>query len=348
MSNQLIELDKISSQELFKPDGLKPVIAEIQKKTKELEQDLPDVETKEGKEQRISLAVKVRDSKTYIEKARLKMTEGLREQVKRINAEGKTAVEELQSLQDNIRQPVTEMEEREKERKEAIEKRIESMSACAVFEVTPSSRDASIRIAELEHLFKFDFQELQDRAQYTYDRAKEKLAATFEERKAAEDQAAELERLRKEAVERERKDAEERIRREATEKARIEAEEKAKKEAEERQRQAENERKAREAELEKARLESQQAKEAAERAEREKAEAIEAERKRQEDEKLKAEEERKKREADKAHFAKINNEALEDIRDCGIDGSPEYRADVAKAVVEAIARGEIRNVKINY
>jgi hypothetical protein len=58
-----------------------------------------------------------------------------------------------------------------------------------------------------------------------------------------------------------------------------------------------------------------------------------------------------KREANKKHRAKINNEALEDIKNCingMFVGGKDLSYESAKIIVQAIAQGKIRNLKINY
>ncbi|OJW20518.1 MAG: hypothetical protein BGO51_21990 [Rhodospirillales bacterium 69-11] len=77
------------------------------------------------------------------------------------------------------------------------------------------------------------------------------------------------------------------------------------------------------------------AKEAEERAAQKERERIEAEKKAEADAAA-------KREADKKHRARINNEALGGLVAAGLT------EDQGKAVVEAIAKGQIPNVKITY
>ncbi|OWK42168.1 hypothetical protein FRUB_04246 [Fimbriiglobus ruber] len=55
-----------------------------------------------------------------------------------------------------------------------------------------------------------------------------------------------------------------------------------------------------------------------------------------------------KREADKKHKSKVNNEALNGIvAHCNSD-TVDVTPEIAKAVVEAIAKGLIPHVKIRY
>lgn len=88
---------------------------------------------------------------------------------------------------------------------------------------------------------------------------------------------------------------------------------------------------------------------AARQAERDQIAAVEAERKRvaAEEERVRKEDER--RAADRAHRAKINHQALEDLMECcqWPEGTPLAEA-LARKIVTAIAKGEIRNIKVQY
>lgn len=108
---------------------------------------------------------------------------------------------------------------------------------------------------------------------------------------------------------------------------------------------------------ERERLASEQAenqrKQAAEKAEREKAVAIQAERYRIADEAAAQKAADDKRAANKAHRAKINNKILADLIKAindnqGGELSMEKTEDVAKAIVVALAKGEIDFVKVMY
>jgi colicin import membrane protein len=117
---------------------------------------------------------------------------------------------------------------------------------------------------------------------------------------------------------------------EKSEKLRIASEEKAKKDAEAVKLKAEND-----------------AKLAAEKAEKEKQAAIQAERDRAESERKREADEAAKREANKAHRTKINNEILHDLNKV-IGGIEADEAVIGKAIITAIAQGEIRHVHISY
>lgn len=182
--------------------------------------------------------------------------------------------------------------------------------------------------------------------------AKAKADAEERARKAAEEaaEAAERERVRliQEAAAREAalkaeqeraaleaKAAQERIEREAAEReAAIERERKA---AEERAAQAERDRVEAEARA------KREAEAAAKRAEEEKQEAIRAEQERAERERKAEEEAERKRAANRAHAAKINNEA----KACILNHT-DLTAEQAEQIIKAIAKGLVKHVSIQY
>jgi hypothetical protein len=163
------------------------------------------------------------------------------------------------------------------------------------------------------------------------------MNAEFDRQREAEKAAAEQARIEREH----------RIAQEAAERARQEVEARAKAEAEAQQRavvEAEiRARKAEEAKQEAERREQEQARLAAERIEREKLQAAEAERKRiaaEEEAKRRADEERAR---DTENRRRKNLEALADMREhSGLND------EQAKSVLIAIAKGQVRNVRIAY
>lgn len=326
---------------------------------------IPDITTEKGRKEIASMAYKIARHKTTLDNAGKQLKEEAQKEVNAIDAERKKIRDRLDKLKDDVREPLTKFELHEKARVENHEERLRVMERQADFSnfKEPDSEEIAYAIECLGKVYKYEidntavnWEEFSEKASTVYQETLAKLNAMLDRRKKYEAEQAELERFRKEKEERERIEREEALKKEAADKARKEAEEKAAKEKAEAEAKAKAEKERWQREKEEAERKAKEAqeraerekKESAERAEREKQEAIAAERKRQEDEKAKAEAERQKREADKKHHAKINNEALEDIRDCGIDGSPEYRDAVAKAVVKAIASGKIRHVRIEY
>lgn len=361
----VVEPDKARIVKMFsEKNGLDPIIEEIKKKVGE---EVFDVASEKGRERIGSVARQIGSAKKFMERSALELTEGWRSKTAAVNAEKKRMIEEMDLLRDSVLAPRLKFDQIEKDRKSKHENGLTEIESLVVFDETPDSDVLKQRIQKISLYKNRDWQEFEDRYNQASDRVEKRLNSLLEERVKYEKEQAELERLRKEKQERKQKEHEERLKKEAAETARLEAEAKAKaeREAAEKLRQeeiarekadrdrverekAEAEQRAKDAE-EKAKADAakaeQEKKVAAERAEREKREAVEAERKRQEDEKAKAEAERQKRESDKAHHEKINSEARDDIMLALGDG---YSEELAKSVVEAIAKGKIRNVKIQY
>lgn len=242
----------------------------------------PDLSTPKGRAAIASLAFKVTKSKTALDKAGLELTADWREKINVVNAARRKMVDELDELAKEVRKPLTEWEEAEKARQADVESRIQAMRDKRVIEDGETSADIERRGREL-HDCQLDpelFQERLEEAEEVKAETVRILAQAMHRMRQAEEERAELERLRKAE--------EERLAREA-EAARKREEE----EAERRRQQEEEERKRREEEERQAAI-----REAEERARREAEEAAEARRKAEEEEReaaRKAEEEERER-----------------------------------------------------
>lgn len=353
MENEIVLLPpKESAVAVFSSsNGLDPYLAKIRE---EIDSFVPDVSTKKGRDAIASIAYKVAKSKTALDNMGKELVAELKDVPRKIDAERKRMRDTLDAWKDEVREPLTKFEKAEEDRVSSHKAKIRAIIDIGNFMIGGEPQPFGMLFSELE-MIKVDdsFEEFEAQAHREKESSKSKLDSAFAEHQKRIEEQAELEKLRAEAAAREQKDREERIAREAAENARIEAEKAA---AAERQRladeQARKDREAQEAiaraereklEAENARLrQEQQAKEAAERAEQEKQRAIEAELKRQADA---AEAERlaaKQRERNKAHAKKINNEILQDFMAQGLS------EECAKTAITAMAKGLVRNVKINY
>jgi hypothetical protein len=390
-STELVIFDqKFTAVALFSPGTMDPLIDRIRQQVKA---EAKDPTTPAGRQRIISLAMKVTRTKTAIDAARKQLVSDEKRRLSAIDAEGRRVWNELESLAAEVRQPVTEFENREKDRIEAHKNAVETIRRMADFEAQPTMADLETRLAQVEAVC-VDHEEFTSLARSARDAVRESLTQMLARETKAEAERKELERLRKEAAEREQREREER----AAAKARAEAEEAARRREEEARRAAEAERLRiqREAEEREAKIRAEAeakeraAREAAERAEREKAEAeaaakraeeariaaekkaeqdrieaqrraeearksaeedarrrereaVEAERRRLEEEQRQRDEEARRRERDKAHRAKVNNEAAAAL----VIGA-DISADVAKRVVVAIAKGQVPHISIAY
>lgn len=313
MANELVVIEQATALDLFTaPEKVNQMLEHIkslaEEERKELDSDLSVVKNRKAF---ASLAYKVTQTKTAIDKAGKLVVNDLKELPKKVDAARKLFRDELDLLSDGIRKPLTEWEAQEKAREEAeaLKKQIEV------------DHEEAMQMNELFDLRKAEEERKRIAREEEMKRQAAEQARLEAERKAQQEieAAARREREAKEAAERAEREKQEAI--QCAEKAAKEAKEKAERDA----------------------------KEAQERAEREKQLAIEAVRKKvQEAEQARlAEEERKrqeeaKRQADKEHQKTVNNKAMQDLIDAGI---PE---ECAKNCIIAIAKNLVSSVKIHY
>lgn len=287
---ELLEKNRqINLQKLFTPEGMDAIIGTIKKEVADFE---ADVSTKEGRAKIVSMARKIACCKSPIKELATELKEDSRKFIDGVNAQLKRYETEMDTLRDEIRKPVDEIEEKEAADLAEKQNRIARIDCLrnprANFGVS-TSIDCQAALDEVRDLVNFDWGDfsfkVETLAKGVIEILKEKLAAA----KKYEADQAELAQLKKEAAERAQKDHEEKIAREAAEKAKREAEEKLA--------------------------------------------------------------------ANKCHRAKINKEALKVIatKISYIEGESretrqahydsEYAANI---IIEAIAKGEVPHVQINY
>jgi len=353
MSELIAIENNVSASEIFKPNGADSLLLRIKEEVKKF---TPDMTTAKGRKEIASMAHRVAKSKTYLDGLGKELVSEWKESAKRVDRERRKIRDELDSLKEEVRKPLTDWENAEKERVENSKNFIVGLSVYRdEYDHSNASRDISDAIKRLKsEQFPDYLNEFRDPAETAQSESLSYLKNLEKQLLEREAEQAELERLKKEEEARKQKEREEKIRKEAEEAAKKEAEEKAEKErlaAVEREqalaREKENEEKRRieaEEKAERERLASiQREKELKEKAEREKQEAIENEKRRQKEEELKKAEQERKRQENIEHRKKVNNEALECLtKKIGLSKND------AKKVIEAVAREEIENIYIRY
>lgn len=296
-----------------------------------------DVSTNKARDEVRSMAFKIAKTRTAIDKARLGLTEEWRTKTNQANAAGKAIKERLEALEEQVRKPLTDWEQAEKDREQKHTDILTAIHRAEFVGVEDTASDVAVRLEWLQslvldpdcHLEKLDF------VDGVKAHAIEKLAAQHLRLVREEKERAELEQFRqKEAA---------RIAELEAERARAEAE-KAEQERLERLRQQaieETKRAAEQASLDQER--KHQAELEAERSKVAKAEAERlAEEKRIVDEAARVERERLAREQDREHRAKIMGAAKTALMDHGLDEGK------AREIVLAIAAGNIPSVSIRF
>lgn len=352
----LVVIEKQNAMAVFTTkEQLDPIIEAIEKEARSL---VPDVSTRKGRDAIASMAHKVARSKTYIDNAGKDLVAELKALPKQIDESRRIVRERLDALKDEVRKPLTDWENAESARKEALQQRLADLRALAdvidsVGNYLPSveiqQRIESAKAVALDD----SWQEVAAEAGVAKDATIQQLEAAMILAKQREHETAELERLRKEAEEKARLEREENIRREAAEKARRDAEQKAKaeleaaarREAEEKARADAAERKRKEdadrAEREKQDAIAEEKRKAQEEADRIKREVEAKEKARLAEEQRKAEEEAR-RAADKEHRRTVNRRVIADLIAQGI---PE---EFAQKALLAIAGGKVQDAHIKY
>lgn len=297
-----------------------------------------DMGVKKDRESLKSFAYSLARIKTTVDNHGKELVSGIKQQAAVIDADRKFWRDNMELLQEEIRKPLTDFEQAEKDRVNGHNAFIMSfvvMSAPQAYENRDSSFIEGI-VSEIENTVIDDsLEEFKEQAELAKFKALDVLRAALADRQKYEAEQAELERLRIAEQQRIQQEREAQIAREAAEKATREAEEKARFEAERVQREKA------ESEQREARLKAEK-----EAAELRAVQAAENERKRIEAEQVaKAEAERKAaeaREADVAHKKQICSEALKCLTDLGVS------VDQGKAILNAINKGSVPHVSIKF
>jgi hypothetical protein len=340
----LIKIEKVTAVDVFNNDGLDPLLKQIKEEVRSF---VPDLTTAGGRKAIASLAAKVAKSKTYLDSLGKDLVADQKATIKKVDAERKRMREDLDLLKVEVRKPLTDWENKEKYRVEHLNielNLLKSMSA----EVNPetfveyTSADLAIIMKNVEAIdIGDDWDEFKSAAEQAKEQVLGSLHLSFTNRKKAEDDQAELDRLRREQKEREKREHEEAIARQAAEKAEREAAEKAEQERarveqeqQEAQRKADQERKAAQQVLENERL-------AREESERKAADAIERGRV--------AKENAERMAAESAERERVAKESAEreaaEAEQRRLDGLKKAEEDAARREQEAIERERNRQLQ---
>ena len=329
---------------LYVAGGLDPYYQQIRE---QVMSEVPDVNSKKGIDRIKSLASMVSRSKTAVEKPGRDYLKHLKEQPKIIEAELRDWVSKMDALRDEVRYPVTELEQKEKARIAALDQRlneIHKLGSCAEFDVLPSET-INAWIEKLDAIaIDATWDEYRDRASAAKEAAKVKLSSALQTRLTWEAQQAEIAMLKAKQEEKDRLQREEQIRINA----RHEAEQQALRDklaAEQREQEAKDAKERAEKQLEQERLEAaERQRVAVERAAEQERQRHLEEQKRIQYEVEQARIEADIKAADVEHQRAFNREAIADL----LAHTPELTEQQAIKILTAIIRSEIRHISIQY
>ena len=167
-----------------------------------------DTSTSSGRDAVRALAAKIAKSKVALDKAGLASTEHLREIVKDTNTRRTIAKDRLTALQAEVRKPLTDWEDAEEQRKEAIKQRLSSIDKGRV-DASSTSEQIKAAAAEIGAIIIDDtWAEQITQADFLKGDALDHFAALLPKAEKREADARELEELRTLRAEQDRKDAE--------------------------------------------------------------------------------------------------------------------------------------------
>jgi hypothetical protein len=370
MTNEIIVVGKMTAVQIYNDDKVTDdILKKIETEAKSI---VPDISTPQGRSEIKSMAYKIARTKTLMDNLGKDLTEEARIKINAVNNSRKKIRDRLELLQSEVRKPLTDWEDKEKNRVLLLQERITQMQSAGSFNETPSSDKIKLALKNISDLNQHDWQEFADRANSIFNQLTNSLQKMLNERIKYEADQIELAKMRQEQERRIKEDHEKALAAAAAEKARYEAEAKAKVKREEIERAAAE--KERLALIEKEKIladlkAAEEAKiEAEKKAEQDRIEAIERERKFldkanvekeaaiiQERERIAIEHRQQaeiaaKRQADHNHTAKINREVLEDILDCvgKVLSSDVFTEEHCKMLVTFIIKNKIRHISIKY
>ncbi|WP_340619301.1 cell envelope biogenesis protein TolA [Xenorhabdus siamensis] len=214
MTNELVVIDQATALDLFTtPDKVQQVIEHIKQKSNEERIGLStDVSVAKNRKALTSLAYKVTQTKTYIDKVGKEVVDELKALPKKVDVARKLFRDELDALSDDIRRPVTEWEEAEISRIKAEE--LAKQIALDYEDALQMNELYDLRKAEEERKRKEHEEELKRQAaEQARIETEQKAQREIEEARQAAERA---EREKQEAIERalrEAKEAQERAER---------------------------------------------------------------------------------------------------------------------------------------
>lgn len=316
----LLKVDKMTPEQIFVPGTMDPILTAIRDEVTRQAAAL-DPSTKEGLKAIGSLAFKVTKSKTFIESQRKSLVASEKKRLQAIDTEGRRIWDILEGIAAEVRKPLTEWEQIDKDRIARHEKTLLSLLEAGKVSFGVTSAYLLNAVAAVEAVDPATTEEFAHLATAHKAAALRELNAALKVAQEVENQQAENARLRAESAERETQEL-------AISAARL-AREAAERESE--------------AALAKANAEKQQAEDRAAAAERRALQAVEEERARAAEAKAKEAEAQAKREANKKHVKAVDLAAVEALQsECGM----EFNA--AADVVSAISNGKIPAVSISY
>jgi hypothetical protein len=158
----LIAIETITAAKLFVPGGWEEIVSKLEADVRALPKE--DVNTETGRKAIGALARKIASSKTGLDSLGKEHVAVLKKQTRSIDDDRAKIWHRLETLQAEVRQPLTDWENAEKARVERLETALEAIRASGVISIGLDSTAIRQRLEEVGILAQRDWQEYEGRA----------------------------------------------------------------------------------------------------------------------------------------------------------------------------------------
>jgi colicin import membrane protein len=215
----MVELaDGANPLDLFlRPEIMPAIIKEVENRAKDF---VADLTTDKGRKAIASQAYKVAQTKTFLDDIGLREVTKLKDMPKQVDSARKAMREALDKIKDDVRKPLTDWEAEQEKSKKRISIMRNTPGDLFTSRADSVAIQTSIDTLTSQGTDASEWGEFAGEASSTKALAISQLEQMLEEAKKREDDAKELERLRKEKAERDAEEERERLRKEGEERAR--------------------------------------------------------------------------------------------------------------------------------
>ena len=201
----LLKIDKMTPEQIFAPGTMDPILEAIRTEVTRQAAKL-DISTEQNRKALGSLAFKVTKSKTFIEGQRKSLVAAEKKRLAAIDSEGRRIWDILEGIAAEVRKPLTDWEQIDKDRMYRHEATLASLLEAAKIPFGSDAAHLKSMIAHVEGIDPTTCEEFASLAAGHKANALKELNAALKVSEEVERQKAENERLRSEASEREQRE----------------------------------------------------------------------------------------------------------------------------------------------
>lgn len=202
----LFVLDEIQPAEVFKPEGTSHLIEIVEAEVKAFLETM-DPTTEEGRKEIRKFSRRLGSTQTGMDTLKKEFTSARRKEIEDVNNEGKRFVDTLDGFKEQVNAPLEEWQRTENARLDAHKAALEAINALPAQCRGIASELIQAKLDGMPALLEREWEEFNDLAVEASDRVTGELITLLNETKTREEEQAELAKLRKQNEEREAADA---------------------------------------------------------------------------------------------------------------------------------------------